>query len=98
VPIYPLCTPEVHPVHDNLALITKCYQEILKTNKPSDVIFMGDSAGACLAIVMGIHFNELKLPQPHHIVAISPVVDMTPTCDECMRMAKTDPILTFALL
>jgi acetyl esterase/lipase len=59
---------------------------------------MGDSAGAHLAIVMGIHLNQLKLPQPYHIVAISPVLDMTSTREVCMRMSSTDPILTFTLL
>lgn len=39
---------------------------------PENVIFMGDSAGGNLALVLGVKLKELDLPQPRGMILMSP--------------------------
>ena len=43
---------------------------------------MGDSAGGNIALSYAQYLNEINLPQPGHIITISPVVDATFTNPE----------------
>jgi len=55
---------------------------------------MGDSAGAGLALSVISHLNTGKIEKPHHLVMLSPWVDLRCSNNSIMQNAAIDPILT----
>ena len=77
VPIYP--TLPAHTVEDAFAVLKQIYNEVYTQVPVSQVTVMGDSAGAGLAASFCEYLGERGLPQPGHLIMISPwlAIDFT---------------------
>lgn len=90
VPIYPLA-PE-HDFHAMFRMAMETYRAVLGESPASEVVFMGDSAGGNMAVVLTMLAARKRLPLPGRHVLISPGLDMT--AQEAMREAAlNDPWL-----
>lgn len=75
-------------------LMTHIYRNLLDSVSSSDqIIIMGDSAGGNIALSYAQYLNEINLPQPGHIITISPVVDATFTNPEIPHYEKVDSMI-----
>jgi acetyl esterase/lipase len=91
VPIYPLA-PE-HDFHAMFGMTMAVFRGMLDETPAEDIVFMGDSAGGNMAVVMTMMAALEGLPSPRKHVLISPGLDMTLTNSELRRMAPLDPWL-----
>ncbi|WP_019173504.1 alpha/beta hydrolase [Pseudaminobacter salicylatoxidans] len=91
VPIYPIA-PE-HDFNAMFGMVLQLYRDMLRETAAENIIFMGDSAGGNMAVVMTMMAALEGLPSPGCHVLISPGVDMTLRNDEVRRMARQDPWL-----
>ncbi len=91
VPIYPLA-PE-HSIHDIMANGMAALELALETTDPADLVFVGDSAGGNMAVVVSMAAAARGLPQPGRMVLISPGLDMTLENPEVFEVEPLDPWL-----
>ena len=68
------------------------YKEMLKRYAPSDIAFVGESAGGGLCFALALYLKQLGLPQPEQIIAISPWTDLTMKRDVSALQAL-DPLI-----
>ncbi len=69
------------------------YTELLKQNiKPENIVFIGDSAGATLALTSALWLRDHQIPLPSAIVCFSLWGDMTSSGESRERNAYKDPI------
>ncbi|APH72626.1 esterase [Aquibium oceanicum] len=90
VPIYPLA-PE-HDFHDMFRMAMATYRSVLGQSRASDVVFMGDSAGGNMAVVLTMMAARKHVPLPGRHVLISPGLDMAVT-EAMTEAACQDPWL-----
>ncbi len=64
---------------------------------PSQIVFMGESAGGTLVLSIPLWLKELGLPQPKAIVSFSPCVNQAEHYPSHFENAKTDYILRDAV-
>ena len=71
-PFYPLCTK--HCITETYDMIYDCYRKMIDIYKAGNVSTCGFSSGGALALGIAAHNNAQQnpLPQPRHIVAVSP--------------------------
>ncbi len=71
-PFYPLCTE--HCITDTYAMVYECYRQMIAIYGGGNVSTCGFSSGGALALGIAAHNNAQAqpLPQPRHIVAVSP--------------------------
>lgn len=71
-PFYPLCTE--HSITDTYDMVFECYRQMIGLYGDGNVSTCGFSSGGALALGIAAHNNALgrPLPQPRHIVAVSP--------------------------
>lgn len=92
VPIYPKLPNNTYV--DSFEKVFPLYQDIIQELDPSSVYLMGDSAGGGFALALAQLLLEKGLPQPAHIILLSPWLDITldnPEIDESLE--KVDPML-----
>ena len=70
------------------------YVYLTKTLKfpASSIIFLGESAGGHLALMLSRYLTELDLPQPGHMALISPWADFTLSFPSYKTMAHYDTL------
>ncbi|WFP60329.1 alpha/beta hydrolase [Mesorhizobium sp. WSM4904] len=91
VPIYPIA-PE-HNFHDMFGMVGDVYRRMLEETDAEDIIFMGDSAGGNMAVVLTMMAAEEGLPSPSRHVLISPGLDMSLSNPEVFEAERNDPWL-----
>lgn len=91
VPLYPLA-PE-HQYEEAFAFLEQVYRSVLEQVDPAHLILCGDSAGGNLALTQAIHYRDLGLPLPAHIILFSPVADASATNTEMVALEKHDVML-----
>ena len=71
-PFYPLCTE--HCITDTYAMAYECYKKMIGIYGGGNVSTCGFSSGGALALGIAAHNSAqgTPLPQPRHIVAVSP--------------------------
>ena len=71
-PFYPLCTE--HCITDTYAMAYECYRKMIGIYGGGNISTCGFSSGGALALGIAAHNSALgtPLPQPRHIVAVSP--------------------------
>ena len=71
-PFYPLCTE--HCITESYAMVYECYRQMIELYGAGNVSTCGFSSGGALALGIAVHNNAQPepLPQPRHIVAVSP--------------------------
>lgn len=75
VPIYPLA-PEF-TYRDAFPFLKDVYHQVLSHDPAQKIVLCGDSAGGGLALAQAMHYRDLDLPMPHHLVLFSPWLDIT---------------------
>jgi acetyl esterase/lipase len=91
VPIYPIA-PE-HDFHDMFGMVLDVYRELLEEMPAKDIVFMGDSAGGNMAVVLTMMARQQGLPSPARHVLISPGLDMSLANPAVFEAEKQDPWL-----
>ena len=71
-PFYPLCME--HCITETYAMVYECYRQMIELYGGGNVSTCGFSSGGALALGIAAHNNVQPepLPQPRHIVAVSP--------------------------
>jgi acetyl esterase/lipase len=91
VPDYPLApsaqSKEVYKFMDSL------YEDIRSKGQTENLIFLGDSAGAGLALGFAQHLRNNHRPMPQQLILLSPWLDITMTHPDIQKIDKKDPIL-----
>lgn len=90
-PLYPL--GPTYNYKQTYEKILNIYKLLTVSHRSCDVILMGDSAGANLALVLGLLLKDLKLPQPSKIIGLSPCPDITLSNPKIIDYEKKDPVL-----
>ncbi len=72
-PFYPLCME--HCITETYAMVYECYRKMIALYGGGNVSTCGFSSGGALALGIAAHNNAQPepLPQPRHIVVVSPV-------------------------
>lgn len=91
VPIYPIA-PE-HDFHDMFGMVGDVYRSMLEETDPQNIVFMGDSAGGNMAVVLTMMMAEEGLPIPGSHVLISPGLDVSLTNPATIEAELADPWL-----
>ncbi len=91
VPIYPIA-PE-HDFHAMFGMVGDVYRRMLEETEAEDIIFMGDSAGGNMAVVLTMMAVEDGLPAPSRHVLISPGLDMSLANPAVFEAERNDPWL-----
>ena len=74
--------------------ILQVYQYILFKKQIKDMVIIGESAGAGLALSLISGLNRSSIPRPEQLVMLSPWVDLRCTNHSILYNAAKDPILT----
>jgi acetyl esterase/lipase len=91
VPIYPLA-PE-HDFHAMFGMVMKVYEGVLAETAADEIVFMGDSAGGNMAVVLTMMAAERGLDLPGRHVLISPGLDVSLRDPAVYEIEKLDPFL-----
>ncbi len=91
IPDYPLAPSSTYL--DAFSMLDELYKIILAETDSDNIIFMGDSAGAGLALAYAEYIKENGIAQPEQLILISPWLDVSMTNPEIAKVQKKDPIL-----
>ena len=91
VPVYPLA-PE-HGFDEIFGFGMEVYRQVLMEARPNDLVFMGDSAGGNMAVVLTMMAAREGLPAPARHVLISPGLDMRLENPDIHDLDRLDPWL-----
>jgi acetyl esterase/lipase len=69
------------------------YRQMLDETEAEDIVFMGDSAGGNMAVVLTMMAAEVPLPLPSRHVLISPGLDMSLSNPKLFEAERNDPWL-----
>ncbi|RUW61292.1 alpha/beta hydrolase [Mesorhizobium sp. M7A.F.Ca.US.008.03.1.1] len=94
VPIYPIA-PE-HDFHAMFGMVGDVYRQMLAETEAEDIVFMGDSAGGNMAVVLTMMAAEEGLSLPSRHVLISPGLDVSLTNPAVFEAERNDPWLGIA--
>lgn len=92
VPIYPKAPNNTY--RESFDKVLPLYKETIELVDPSSVYLMGDSAGGGFALALAQLVLKKDLPQPRHLILLSPWLDITldnPEIDAALE--KTDPMI-----
>jgi len=92
VPDYPLA-PE-NTVVETFDFMEQLYREMFETEVGKQVFFVGDSAGAGLALAFAQQIQQRQVPQPEHIILLSPWLDVSMSNPEQLQYEAKDHILS----
>ena len=90
-PNYPHA-PEYH-VHDVFEFLLPLYQELAGVVGAENVTLMGDSSGGGISLALAQRLREDGLPQPGHVIMLSPWLDATLSNPEIALVDRIDPFL-----
>lgn len=93
---YPLA-PQSN-VEEAFTYLHDLYKTFLDRNKGKEILFLGDSAGAGLAISFAQYLNEVDLPQPKKIILSSPWLDVSMTNPDIKNVIPKDRVLEITSL
>lgn len=93
---YPIA-PE-HCYTDTFEMVTSAYEVLLEDHAPSQIIFMGDSAGGGLALALAQALKQKQLPQPGKMILLSPWLDVTMSNPDIDALEKQDTLLSKKVL
>jgi acetyl esterase/lipase len=91
VPDYPLAPDTTYQAA--YTFVEAIYNQILSKNAPENIIFMGDSAGAGLALGFAQKLSKEHKPQPNQIILLSPWLDISMSNPDIEKADKDDKML-----
>lgn len=96
VPDYPL-VPHAH-VDDIYNYLDECYKDVMNLCENQRLIFMGDSAGGGLALGLAQRLSDKYDLKGHHLLLLSPWLDIRMTHPKIKQIQEEDPILNYETL
>ncbi|HWQ78970.1 MAG TPA: alpha/beta hydrolase [Anaerovoracaceae bacterium] len=101
LPVYPLAPR--HTVKDATEMLLLVYAEMLKTHTAADIVFLGDSSGAVLSMILCQYNKTLSepLPIPCKLILVSPGTEASPDGELLAAMKRIepyDPMLSVAFM
>lgn len=91
VPLYPLAP---HSNYDESILnITPLINSYINDSSKKNIIFMGDSAGAGLALSLCMILRDKEKKLPKKVVLLSPWLDISMTDPDLIKLSKKDKML-----
>ncbi len=91
IPDYPLAPHSTcEQVFD---FMSELYQELTSKYHPDNIIIMGESAGAGLALGFTMFLRNEDIPQPSQLLLLAPWLDVTMSNPEILKVDKRDRIL-----
>lgn len=96
VPDYPLAPKYTYV--DTVKMAENVFEELLIKIAPKDLIFMGDSAGAGLALTLAQKLKIDGRQQPNNIILLSPWLDISTSNIEAIEIEKYDILLNIESL
>jgi acetyl esterase/lipase len=96
LPDYPLAPESTYK--DTLEMVFEVYKDMLSSIDPKNIIFMGDSAGAGLALAMAQKMKIDDIQQPKQIILLSPWLDVSMSNPEAKTIEKRDVLLNIKSL
>ncbi|MFD2630432.1 alpha/beta hydrolase fold domain-containing protein [Oceanobacillus kapialis] len=91
VPVYPKAPN--HQYQESFDKVLPLYEEILAKSDSSKLILMGDSAGGGFALALAQLLLEKGIPQPKHIILLSPWLDISLENPDIQPLDAVDPTL-----
>lgn len=91
VPLYPLAPEHAHPAA--FAMLDALYAEQVAQHGAEHCVWMGDSSGGGLALVIAQRAVAQGLPAVRDLILISPWLDLALSDPELPTLATTDPWL-----
>lgn len=86
-----------HPFPAQLEDTAILYKELLEKGiEPQKIVFIGDSAGANLALAFSLYLRDNHMPMPGGVVCFSLWGDMNTSGDSCLKNAYKDPFCGIA--
>ena len=86
-----------HQLPSQMYDVVKVYLHLLDDGiNNSDIVFIGDSAGATLAMTSSLWLRDNGYPMPNHVVCFSLWADATSSGDSRITNAYTDPFYGIA--
>ena len=98
-PYYPLCT--AHCITESYDMAFECHRQMIERYGAGNVSTCGCSSGGALAIGIALHNNAISagLPQPRHIVAVSPgEVPWNSEEERMKRLNDSDVMVDYAFM
>lgn len=92
LPDYPLAP--THTYQETYRFVQEIYEELLEKHKASNIVFMGDSAGAGLALGLAQKLRNEKKTQPQQIILLAPWLDLTMSNPDITPVVKKDKMLS----
>lgn len=83
---------------DTIGMALSTYNVLLKDHSPSQIIFMGDSAGGGLALALAQILRKKKLPQPHKMILLCPWLDVSMVNPDIEIFERKDSLLSKKVL
>lgn len=94
MPIYPK-SPEYHTSFSVNAVLDYLHQ-VIETKRYDEIHLMGDSAGACLAMVVAQEMHQRGWQEHNSLTLLSPCLDLTYAHEkEMLALQDLDPMLQF---
>jgi acetyl esterase/lipase len=90
-PDYPLAP--AYTYQESFAMVSELYKQLLATEKPDDLILLGDSAGGGFALALAQKIRNEKIAQPAQVILLSPWLDITLTNPDIKDIDPNDPFL-----
>nr|WP_239588230.1 alpha/beta hydrolase [Gracilibacillus alcaliphilus] len=90
--MFEAATPLLQVTRSNVRRIV-IYEWILETADKENIILKGDSAGGGFALALAQLLLEKELPQPRHIILLSPWLDITMENLDAYALEQKDPML-----
>jgi acetyl esterase/lipase len=94
VPIYPLAPHST--ASQTVPVATDIAADLMARSGAQNVTLMGDSAGGNIVLGIAQTLRQCGLPQPRHLVLISPVLDMSKSNPAIASVAGYDRMLSVA--
>lgn len=82
----------------NLQQMLQLYRQLGEEVGYENIILMGDSAGAGLAVALALSAKDTQLPQPQKLLLLSPWLDLQMDNPEIDRVDTRDPMLNLEWL
>jgi acetyl esterase/lipase len=91
-PDYPLAPEFTHA--NAFEMLLPLYEEMITSGSSDNKHLIGDSAGGGLALALAQEIKLKRLPRPHHIILLSPWLDITLTNPAIKEIDRFDPFLS----
>ena len=93
MPVYPKLPN--YTCEESYEIVMKFYLDVVKNEDIKRVIFMGDSSGGGMSLVMSqlLRDEHPEVLQPEEIILLSPWIDLSMDNEECEIVDPDDPML-----